>query len=413
MSAAITIDNLVQSIHPVIKEGVIRFDPHDVRKAVSEIGARGSGLPSISTPDLVQLLGDSFTTAAAYLKKPNLRLPETIPHLRKHFIMVTPHAQLDRGNAQTRVDIMAKWEAVRRALKLSGAKVTVLDSRANDSVTDIMCRDDFTFVNGIALMAKRESIEELSKPIEVNGITTTSFSKGELKLIEEKLQHKDHIKTVLEGRDIRVQEIDYGHFDGGNTIVYPKRKIVFFGMTVADISMPDNIATFKAFEKTLKETAGEEWQAFPVPLQEMNTETMRVAEKLMRAGQFVPYHLDLGMSEPLTRGEVLMYPDITDPESYNRMKEIIGEDNIIPITREEAADGSAGCICNGNVLIMSKVSDRLRSILEDKGYTVITAKDFGLDNFSFQGAESHCYTNVIHDPGAFRATAPKSAPIVS
>jgi N-dimethylarginine dimethylaminohydrolase len=145
---------------------------------------------------------------------------------------------------------------------------------------------------------------------------------------------------------------------------------------------------------------GSEWAVYDVPIKEDNLTRAQYEQYqnavLQDPGQAqILYHLDLGMSEPLQNGEILICPDITTPEKYQQIRDILGATRIIEVTREEALNMSTNLVQHVSNIIMSKASNRLRGILQEKGYHVFDAKDFGLKNFVIMDSGPHCLTNEL------------------
>ena len=107
-----------------------------------------------------------------------------------------------------------------------------------------------------------------------------------------------------------------------------------------------------------------------------DTARKMVAVPMVEYDRLGIYHLDLAMSEPLANGKVMFDQNITDSHTRQRIEEIVGPDNIIPITREEAIQGSANILQVGRTAIMTNVSDRLKAVLDSEGISYISSSDF-------------------------------------
>ena len=156
-------------------------------------------------------------------------------------------------------------------------------------------------------------------------------------------------------------------------------------------------AAAKAYAHILKlhtqiQEPDEEWNLHFVPLVDID-ETAGVLR-----GIPTYYHLDTGMSEPLMNGEVLLCRDMTSFESYESIVDVIGTQNVIELTSQEGQQRSANLVSNGHNVVMSKCSDRLRGELEKRGYTIITASDFGFSDFDSTIGDAHCLVNEVPAP---------------
>jgi N-dimethylarginine dimethylaminohydrolase len=114
------------------------------------------------------------------------------------------------------------------------------------------------------------------------------------------------------------------------------------------------------------------------------------------------YHLDLGMSEELPHGEVMMSTAVTDPETFEKIRAIVGSRNIIPLSYNEAVKFATNMIDIGDTLVMSGNCPALHDDLIDRGYQVIMPADYGREKFEFGQGGVHCMTNDVQQPARGR-----------
>ena len=191
---------------------------------------------------------------------------------------------------------------------------------------------------------------------------------GQMKQMEEAL-HARGVKTVT---------VEGAWFEGGNIVRHFGSRTLFAGIAAAWSSLESAqrlLAAVNAREE-------EKWSLMPVTL--TNYTDM--------------YHMDTGMSEELPHGEVMISPRLTDSETYEIICDIVGQENIIELTDDEAKALETNMIDVGNTLVMTGVCASLEEKLTARGYSVITPADYGRESFEVARGGVHCMTNDVAQP---------------
>lgn len=100
------------------------------------------------------------------------------------------------------------------------------------------------------------------------------------------------------------------------------------------------------------------------------------------------YHLDLSLS-PLKHGHVLYYPGAFSEDSQKIIKEHVSSDKLIELDKEDAFNFVCNLVNIEDKIVLSQCSDKLKRILEEKGYMVI---DTPVDKFGLAGGSVCCLT---------------------
>ena len=100
------------------------------------------------------------------------------------------------------------------------------------------------------------------------------------------------------------------------------------------------------------------------------------------------YHLDLSLSA-LKNGEILYYPDAFSAASQNTIKERVQADQLIALDKEDAYNFVCNLVNFGDKIILSHCSDKLKNILQERGYSVISTP---VDKFGLSGGSVCCLT---------------------
>lgn len=282
------------------------------------------------------------------------------------FVMVSPeeHATSLKSGIKTR----AIWESVRDALEDTGAKVQVIDGSltAGRSI-EVYVRDIAFVLEDTVYLPDKEFIE------------TAQFTSrgGDQKIDNDSyLQELNQIRKFYEEQGYKIVDVKGAWFEGGNIIPIKNGT----GNTLFTGIANDEMVEFsEVLLKSINETQPEKWKMVGVPLV-----------------QYDPfYHLDLGMSNQLPNGEVILYRGVTDQDTYTRIVESVGVENVIEVDAETANSYSINLNFSGNTIILSGDSPELREQLEERGYKVVTPSDYGLDTFEFGQGGVHCITNEI------------------
>lgn len=113
------------------------------------------------------------------------------------------------------------------------------------------------------------------------------------------------------------------------------------------------------------------------------------------------YHLDVCLS-PLPSGHVLCHPPAFAPESFARIKALVG-DKLIEVGKDDASAFCINCVHVGaKHIIMSPCSSALRSRLESLGYQV---RQHDFSAFILAGGSACCLTINLNRTAKAHATA--------
>jgi N-dimethylarginine dimethylaminohydrolase len=114
------------------------------------------------------------------------------------------------------------------------------------------------------------------------------------------------------------------------------------------------------------------------------------------------YHLDTCFCV-LPGGEVLYYPGAFTPQARRLIESVVPADQRIAATAEEARSFSLNAVAAGRDLIMTPPPDRLRRILEERGYR---CRAVNLSSFVMSGGGAYCMTLRLD-----LTSAPRSRPV--
>jgi arginine dihydrolase len=100
------------------------------------------------------------------------------------------------------------------------------------------------------------------------------------------------------------------------------------------------------------------------------------------------YHMDTAFS-PLPRGETMYVPDAFTAEGLATIRQRVHPEQRIELADDDAVRLAANAVAIGDTIVMSSCSNRLRSILRERGYRVRTT---GLASFLRSGGSAFCLT---------------------
>ena len=374
---------------PVIVEGnTLRFD---MEQAKAVIARAPEALKMRPSPDLrkkQEEFMERFKRAEVHLKDPEVDVILVSENASKHFMMVSPHRMPFFYWPEEQLEKWSRWEALRRAIVVSGAKVTVQDSRDEDNPKYFVCRDSYAFVNNTAYVSDyRSPFGQMMKGVFEDMVG-----------MQDKTSDGPRLHDFFRKRGQMCAVLEEGEFDGGNIIVHPQSRTVFMGMENHGMGMHMNMMAAESFQDALNRTQNARWEIVPVVLRKQDKDPISGIHAMMEKNSTPFYHLDTGMTEPLAGGEVLIYPGMTIPECLAEIVGRVGPDNIVPVTREEGERRVLNLISNGWNIIASDPSDRLRDEFRERGYCVLSARDFGVKRLGMSDADPHCLTNVISQP---------------
>lgn len=100
------------------------------------------------------------------------------------------------------------------------------------------------------------------------------------------------------------------------------------------------------------------------------------------------YHLDVCFC-PLSGGEILYFPPALSGAARKELTRRISPEWLIEASEEDLRHFSVNAVNVGNVVIMNHTTDRLRHILQDRGYQVV---EVDLSPFMLSGGSAYCLT---------------------
>lgn len=337
----------------------------------------GEPLYGLSTLDAAQIqqLKNLIKEKISDKRLPALEFKGDLPPANttpnKNFLLVSPE-QNHNGYLQDRLANYQKWSAMKDALELAGAGIKAIDgSLPAGGVREVFSRDRFITIGNVAYLPDVDTYMNQPKLNNFSKYPNQDSYRNEITQAE----------AFLRAEGYNVVHVKGSWFEGGNIIRDPKTSTIFFGME--PWAEPSSAAELL---KAINATQDKEWSAQLVPLKDyIDPQTKKIAF----------YHLDLAMSERLPGGEVLFYEAVTDDYTASRIKEIIGSDDIIPISRQSAASLSTNLVFNGSNVVLTKDQPDLEKLLTEKGYAVLSPLDFGAADFSLGGGGVHCMTNEL------------------
>ena len=255
-------------------------------------------------------------------------------------LRVTPDQISANSFISQRMEMRAIWEAGNQAIEAAGGRIEAIDgSLADGGKREIFTRDRFIMVGNKAYLPD----------VDFYRSTDPDYAgyKSEI----------EQARNFLKKQGIETIDVPNTWFEGGNIIQHNKSNTIFMGLAPEDD--PQNAQRLIV---KINETQPEKRTMIAVPMVEYD-----------RMGV---YHLDLAMSEPLANGKLMFDQNITDLHTRQRIEDIVGKENIIPITRDEAVQGSANILRVGQTAIMTNISDRLKGVLDKEGLSYISASDF-------------------------------------
>ena len=174
-----------------------------------------------------------------------------------------------------------------------------------------------------------------------------------------------------------------GTLEGGNVVQDPSRKKIFVGINFADYlnhhaERPNEAErqryqeSFDLAVKGLQEMM--ERPEYTLP-DGSHYEVIPLRMKDETAQQF--YHLD-GAFACLPSGQILWCRELFTNEAQLQVERQVGRDNLIQVSKEDAAKGALNFITVGKRIITPHVPEKLAETLEGIGYEVVTPKSSGL-----------------------------------
>lgn len=120
------------------------------------------------------------------------------------------------------------------------------------------------------------------------------------------------------------------------------------------------------------------------------------------------YHMDTALC-PLPGGEVMYVPGAFTCDGLAVIDDRVSPEHRIEVGEQDAHQLAANAVCVGDTLVMSSCGTRLRAVLADRGYQVVTTP---LDSFLRSGGSAFCLTLRLDRVSArSRVTAEHSAAV--
>jgi N-dimethylarginine dimethylaminohydrolase len=118
------------------------------------------------------------------------------------------------------------------------------------------------------------------------------------------------------------------------------------------------------------------------------------------------YHLDTALCA-LPCGSVIYYPGAFTPQAKATIEAHVAPEQRIALDLADAQRFAANAVCIHNTIVLSSCSDRLRSILRERGYEVVETP---LDAFLRSGGSACCLTLRLDHRSAAEADVPRQRP---
>jgi N-dimethylarginine dimethylaminohydrolase len=303
----------------------------------------------------IELL-DEFNAAAGDIPFDAAELESDAAEASRTLVMIPPYEHGAHDGVEGKIQLIRKWLSICHALVRAGAHVEIAEppKGANffERCKEVYTRDRYAMIGDTAY---------LPDMYEASG---QNIGEVLLTQMEKELQAQG-VKTVV---------VDGAWFEGGNVVRHYKSRTIFIGIDCKSSTEDSAQMLLTAVNKTQKEP----WKLVTVPL--TNLPDM--------------YHLDTGMSDELPHGEVMISPKVTDEKTYKIIRDIVGEENIIELTDEEAKGLVTNTVNVGDTLVMTGTSDSLRQKLAER-YSVVMPDDYGLETFGFGHGGVRCLTNDV------------------
>jgi N-dimethylarginine dimethylaminohydrolase len=101
--------------------------------------------------------------------------------------------------------------------------------------------------------------------------------------------------------------------------------------------------------------------------------------------------MDTALS-PLPRGEVMYVPSAFTPAGRAEIEARVARELRLEITAQDANRFAANAVCLGDVVLLSRCSEKLRAELAERGYRV---RPTPLDSFLRSGGSAFCLTLAL------------------
>lgn len=334
---------------------------------------RGKTKKKLLTPQkakqLKKVLMEDFNRAAESLPFAAAELDREAPSIKRKLIMAGPEELTFGDEADGKTQIFREWFCIRHALLKAGAHLEIIPPSSKGGVREVYTRDRYVLIGDTAYLPDPEKLQDLN---DTGGLDTPADDiesyKGEVAQIQKELNSRG-VKTIL---------VKDSWFEGGNVVRHASSRTIFVGIDDPWSSEASAQTLVEAINKTQPHT----WSMVPVLLTNMPD----------------MYHLDTGMSEELPHGEVMISPKVTNKVTFNKIAGIVGRENVIKLSDDDAEKLATNMIDVGNTLVMTGNCRKLRRKLSGRGYKVILPADYGQKDFEFGLGGVHCMTNDLQQP---------------
>ncbi len=340
-------------------------------KAIAATGPFWGGLigakdreDSLSPEQLSKLKGtliEQFNSAAGCdLPFDAAELDKEAAETKRTLVMAGPEKITKYYSREEKIQIYREWLCARHALVKAGAHLEVLTpAEDKGGFREVYTRDRYVMIGDTAYLPDPDVMNRMH----MHPSDRRAY-KGEI----------EQIKQALQERGVKTVTVKDAWFEGGNAVRHYSSRTIFVGLehrTTRDC--------VQRLVNAINETQQEKWSGLAVPL--TNYPEM--------------YHMDTGMSEELSHGEVMLSPLLTDRDTYQKILDIVGPKNVIELTNDEARNLATNMIDVGDTIIMTGVCRDLGKKLAGRGYKVISPDAYGQKDFEFGGGGVHCMTNDV------------------
>lgn len=414
----------------------IQYDPEE--RLLLPFRMSGMGEP-ISMPDKLKAfermagkpprsfddLAERMTLIIQPLTMPRFNLPDNLPlPAARHIFVMGPtsghHTTVydllspeDQGITLSNQMTAVGWEVARQGLLRLGADVVVAEDIYAAVGIDVMSaqqgimlpvqqmfpRDSGVPIAGKYIIASERAVHDFT----INAVTSIHGPRAAASMQLQKLAELTaglkprHGQSVVDafaraGLPLQIETID-AFFEGGDVIYDCRRGIIFIGDDKHTNQLYKDIGnTLPALKAEFKRVAAIEPTVIDRPFS-MKGRNRHDGER---------FHLDCFMAL-LPKGEMLVDPRYTTPQSLAYLKKIYGDDLLVigpenhpailgPVGRGKVPNYTANLVCVGTSIVMPTCSPRLKATLQGRGYTVLTAENFGIPPgyFYLRGGGWHC-----------------------
>ena len=372
-----TIKNYVESNIPIIfEDGVVRPDTEGiddmVDQAVQDLTLNNKVTTQYSEPELNRIsvdLHEKFSNVSMT----HLELQDNEPIVSEgdnvaHYLMANPHER--SGAIEIRIKERFLWESARDAIEDSGAKVTLVDAKNEaGAARETWTRDHVLIIGNNVYMPDVKAYELLQKDRGVDDATIEEYASSYLENMEQTAEF-----LSIKGYDLI--KVDGAWFEGGNIVMHDNGETTTLLLGLEDYA---DSGMGEILTEIISATENQQWNYLPVPLAEQGTY----------------YHLDLALTQQLPNGKHVIYPGVTDAETYKNIVDVMGSDNVVTVSQDTAKDFALNIVVVNDTLITTSSSNELAQIATSMGYSLVGPQSYGEQSFAFGKGGVHCMTNEL------------------